>query len=110
MAKIAHLGTGLLGAAMIEASVARGDEVVVWNRTAARAEALVARLREQKREGARAAASPAAAVKGAERVHVTLSDDAAVDALLPQIVPALAPGAVIVDHTTTSPKGTRARY
>ena len=49
-------------------------------------------------------------MKGAERVHVTLSDDAAVDAIVPEVVQALPAGAWLVDHTTTSPFGTRDRY
>ena len=34
MAKIAFLGTGLLGAAFAEAAAARGDTVTAWNRSA----------------------------------------------------------------------------
>jgi 3-hydroxyisobutyrate dehydrogenase-like beta-hydroxyacid dehydrogenase len=56
----------------------------------------------------RAAAAPSEAVGGAERVHVVLSDDAAVDAVLAECEGAVG-DAVIVDHTTASPAGTRAR-
>ena len=103
MATIAHLGTGLLGSAMVERHLAVGDSVVVWNRTAAKAKALEAK-------GARAVATIAEAVAGAERVHMTLSDDAAVDGVLPEIAKALAPDAWLFDHTTTSVFGTRERY
>jgi 3-hydroxyisobutyrate dehydrogenase-like beta-hydroxyacid dehydrogenase len=100
---IAHLGTGLLGAAMVENALAGGEAVTVWNRTAAKAERLAAK-------GARVAATPDEAVRGAERVHVVLSEDAAVDAVLPRIVPHVAKGAVVIDHTTCAPDGVRARY
>lgn len=99
---IAFLGAGLMGAGMVEAALGRGEEVVVWNRTLARARPLA-------EKGARLAETPAAAVAGAERVHVILSDDAAVDAALEQAAPALPGGALLVDHTTTAPAGTAAR-
>ena len=99
---IAFLGMGLLGSNFVRALRRRGAEVNVWNRNPARAKALEA-------DGARAFDAPDAAARGAERVHVTLSDDAAVDDVLERVRPGLAPGVVIVDHTTTSPAGTAAR-
>jgi 3-hydroxyisobutyrate dehydrogenase len=99
---IAFLGIGLLGSNFVRALRRRGEDVQVWNRTPARARALGA-------EGAVAFDDPAAAVRGAARVHVTLSDDAAVDDVLERVRPGLALGAVVVDHTTTSPDGTAAR-
>jgi 3-hydroxyisobutyrate dehydrogenase-like beta-hydroxyacid dehydrogenase len=102
MAQIAYLGTGLLGGAFVEAALARGDQVTIWNRTAAKAEALVV-------HGAMVAATPAAAVAGAERVHLVLRDDAVVDAVIAALRPGLAPHAIILDHTTTQPDLTAAR-
>jgi 3-hydroxyisobutyrate dehydrogenase len=99
---IALLGTGLLGSNFVRALRRRGEDVQVWNRTPARARALAA-------EGAVAFDEPADAVRGAARVHLTLSDDAAVDDVLERASPGLAPGAVIVDHTTTSPDATASR-
>lgn len=99
---IAFLGTGLLGAALVEAALGRGDRVAVWNRTAAKAQAL-------ERFGARAAASPAEAVRGAARVHLVLTDDAVVDAVIAALRPGLADDAIIVDHTTTQPALTAER-
>jgi 3-hydroxyisobutyrate dehydrogenase len=77
-----------------------GHDVVVWNRTASRAEAWLAE------HGGRSAASPAAAADGARFVFactgadpdlraITLGPDGAFDAL--------AEGAVFVDHTSASP-------
>jgi 3-hydroxyisobutyrate dehydrogenase len=99
---IAFFGMGLLGSNFVRAALRRGVEVQVWNRTASKAEALVA-------VGARVFADPAEAARGAERVHLTLSDDAAVDELLERIRPGISPDTVIVDHTTTSSTGAKAR-
>jgi 3-hydroxyisobutyrate dehydrogenase len=89
---ITVLGTGLLGTGFARALVRRGEDVHVWNRTASKARAI---------EGAVAFDDPADAVRGATRIHVVLSDDAAVDAVLD----AAKPTAPIFDHTTTSTAG-----
>ena len=102
MTHIAFIGTGLLGSALAEAAARRGDEVVVWNRTAAKARALEA-------FGVRVAATPADAVRGAARAHLVLQDDAVVEELIAALRPGLGTGAVIVDHTTTQPALTAAR-
>ena len=101
MSKLAFLGTGLIGGGLAEAAAKRGDQVTVWNRTRAKAEALST-------HGAHVAGSPAEAVEGAERVHLALPDDAAIDAVLAACRGALR-GAVVVDHSTASPAGTAAR-
>src|SRR6476661_6983887 len=103
MANLAFLGTGLLGSGMVENFLTKGHTVTVWNRTAAKAEALRAR-------GARVAETPEAAAAGAERVHMTLSDDAAVDPMIERLAAAVRPDGWVIDHTTTSPSGTKARY
>src|SRR5450631_2299877 len=99
---IAFLGAGLLGSGFVRALRGRGENVNVWNRTVAKASALEA-------HGAKAFADPALAVQGAARVHLALSDDVAVDDVLERARPSLAKNVVIVDHTTTSPTGTKAR-
>ncbi len=99
---IAFYGMGLLGSNFVRALRRRGEAVRVWNRNPERARALVA-------EGATPVDDPAEAARGATRVHLTLSDDAAVDDVLERLRPGLSASAVIVDHTTTSPTGTRAR-
>jgi 3-hydroxyisobutyrate dehydrogenase len=95
---IAFLGTGLLGANFTKALLAKEHKVNVWNRTAAKAKLLQA-------HGAVAHETPADAVKGAERIHLTLMDDATVDAVLEQAAPGISPGTFIIDHTTTTAKG-----
>ena len=102
MTQIAFLGTGLLGSAIAEAAAKRGNDVTVWNRTAEKARAL-------EQFGLRVAATPADAVRGAERVHLVLKDDAVVEDVIQALRPALAPNAIIVDHTTTQPALTAAR-
>jgi 3-hydroxyisobutyrate dehydrogenase-like beta-hydroxyacid dehydrogenase len=98
----AFIGTGLIGAGLAEAACARGEDVVVWNRTEAKARALRA-------HGATVAASAPEAVKGASRVHLALTADAAVDAVLEDVAESLAADAIVIDHSTTSPEGTAAR-
>ncbi|HVY48955.1 MAG TPA: NAD(P)-dependent oxidoreductase [Minicystis sp.] len=99
---IAFFGTGLLGGNFVRALRKRGEDVHVWNRSPDKAKAL-------EEAGARAFADPADAAKGAARIHLTLSDDAAVDDVLERARPGFAPSVDVVDHTTTSPTGTRAR-
>jgi 3-hydroxyisobutyrate dehydrogenase len=97
---IAILGTGLLGSNFARAAIQRGERVHVWNRSPARAKALEA-------DGAVAFDDAAAAVDGASRVHIVVSDDAAVDGVI--AAARFAPGALVIDHTTTSTDGARRR-
>ncbi len=97
---IAFLGMGLLGSNFVRALRRRGEDVHVWNRSPDKAKAL-------DEVGARAFADAADAVRGATRIHLTLSDDAAVDDVLERARPAA--GMVIVDHSTTSTRGVLAR-
>jgi len=97
---ITILGTGLLGSGFARALRRKGEQVRVWNRTPAKAAALVA-------DGAIAIADPAEAVRGADRVHVVLSDDAAIDEVLAAAAPGLA--GLVIDHSTTSTAGAVAR-
>jgi 3-hydroxyisobutyrate dehydrogenase-like beta-hydroxyacid dehydrogenase len=88
---------------MAEGLITRGKtELVVWNRTLARTAPLVAL-------GAHAAASARDAVPGVDIVHLVLRDDDVVDETIAEIQGALAPRAVIVDHSTTRPDRTAAR-
>jgi 3-hydroxyisobutyrate dehydrogenase len=94
----AFLGMGLLGANFVRAMLKKGDQVQVWNRTAAKAT-------ELEQYGARAFADVADAVRGADVIHLTLKDDASVDEVLAAALAGLRPGALIADHTTTSVEG-----
>ena len=103
MARVAVLGTGLLGSGFAEGLLSRGGaEVAVWNRTRAKAEPLEAL-------GAHVFDRAADAVVGVDIVHLVLFDDDTVDAAITEILGSLATGAVIVDHTTTRPDRTAKR-
>jgi 3-hydroxyisobutyrate dehydrogenase len=92
---IAFLGTGLMGTGFVRRMLANGHQVRVWNRSHDKAAALQA-------HGAKAFAEAADAVRGADRIHLSLSDDASVDAVLEPLLDVLPAQAWIVDHTTTA--------
>lgn len=99
-ARVAVVGTGRMGAAMVGRLVGAGHEVTVYNRTAARAEGL----------GAPVARTAAEAVAGAEVVIVSLADDAAVRAAYrgeDGIVAGLGTGAIVCDTSTIAPATVR---
>jgi 3-hydroxyisobutyrate dehydrogenase-like beta-hydroxyacid dehydrogenase len=93
------LGTGAMGTALARAWLAAGHEVTVWNRTAARAEALAA-------EGATVAASAAEAVAANRLVIACLLDDATVGEALDGTS---LDGRDLVNLTTGTPAEGRAR-
>ena len=103
MTTIALLGTGLLGAGMVENLRAKGHDVRIWNRTAAKLAPLVQR-------GAVAAANPADAVRGASHVHLVLAEDDAVDAVIAQLRPGLGRDVPVIDHSTNLPQRVAARF
>ncbi|GAA3965807.1 NAD(P)-dependent oxidoreductase [Pedobacter ginsengiterrae] len=94
----AFLGTGLLGSNFVKAMLKRGETVQVWNRTASKAQALEA-------TGAKPFDLVADAVKGATIIHLTLKDDATVNEVLESASSGFSPGAILIDHTTTSAEG-----
>ncbi|GAA1590141.1 hypothetical protein GCM10009789_49700 [Kribbella sancticallisti] len=61
MSKVAVVGLGVMGRGMAANLLKNGHEVVVWNRTASRAEEFVA-------AGAKAARTPAEAAAGGEAI------------------------------------------
>lgn len=93
--KVTFFGTGLMGSGFVRRMRANGHQVNVWNRSAAKARAL-------QDVGATAFDDPAAALAGAERLHLSLADDASVDTVLEPLAAVIAPGTWIVDHTTTA--------
>jgi len=99
---ITILGTGLLGSGFARALRRRGETVRAWNRTSEKARALA-------EFGAAIASDPAEAVRGADRTHIVVSDDDAVDSVLAAAAPGFGSGALVVDHTTTSTAGARER-
>jgi 2-hydroxy-3-oxopropionate reductase len=113
--ELGFCGPGLMGGPMIRHLLHAGHAVRVWNRTRAKAEALVA-------DGAQVAATPRELAQGADIVLLCVADAAAVesvvfghDGLLAEhagapAVPAARPLRVrcIVDHSSIPPDATRA--
>jgi 3-hydroxyisobutyrate dehydrogenase len=99
MAKTAFIGMGVMGFPMAGHLKAKGHEVTIYNRTAARAEEWVAK------HGGKRGATPAEAAKGAEFVFVCVGNDNDVRSVLygaSGVLAGLAKDAVLVDHTTAS--------
>lgn len=97
--RIAFLGLGVMGSRMASHLVRKGFEVVLWNRTKARAEELVAR-------GARLAKSPKDAAAQADVVCTCVADDRAMERVFfadDGILAGLAAGKRMVDFSTQAP-------
>ncbi len=99
MAKVAFIGLGVMGYPMAGHLAGKGHEVRVYNRTAAKAEQWVAEY------GGSSGATPREAAEGAELVMVCVGND---DDLRGVVLgdegafAGMAPGSVLVDHTTAS--------
>ena len=94
--RTAFIGLGAMGFPMAGHLVAAGHEVRVANRSPAKAFAWAGQ------HGGQAFEDPAEAAQGAEFVALCVGKDDDVRALVPRLLPVMAPGAVIADHTTTS--------
>lgn len=103
---VAFIGAGLIGGSLAQAMATRGDHdrIVVYNRTRQKAEEL---------DGVEVADSAADAARAADTfVHITMSEDDALDAVLSdeELLDVLSERDVIlIDHTTASPQGTTRR-
>jgi 3-hydroxyisobutyrate dehydrogenase len=99
MAKVSFIGLGVMGFPMAGHLAAKGHDVCVYNRTAAKADSFVAK------HGGRAAPSPALAANGSDIVFACVGNDddlRAVTIGADGAFAAMAPGAIFVDHTTAS--------
>jgi 3-hydroxyisobutyrate dehydrogenase-like beta-hydroxyacid dehydrogenase len=97
--KTAFIGLGVMGFPMAGYLAARGHEVVVFNRSADKAERWLGQ-----HEG-RSAATPAEAATGADIVFCCVgNDDDVREVTLAEsgALPAMSPGSILVDHTTAS--------
>src|SRR3979409_1954088 len=72
MARVAVLGTGIMGGPMARNLLRAGHEVTVWNRTVEKAHPL-------EEEGARLAPTPVDAVRDAELILTMLADASVVE-------------------------------
>jgi len=99
MSKVAWIGLGVMGFPLAGHLKTRGHDVVVFNRTRAKAEAWIARF------GGSHAATPAEAADGADFVFTCVGNDddlRAVTLGARGAFAALGRGAIFVDHTTAS--------
>jgi len=90
--KIAVLGLGIIGSAWARNLIADGHDVRCWNRTP--------------REFPNFTPSIQDAVAGAEGIFVLVSDPAAVQSVLEQILPKLGPGQLVIQSSTISAEWT----
>ncbi|MBW9208615.1 NAD(P)-binding domain-containing protein [Mumia sp. zg.B21] len=97
--KVTVIGLGPMGQAMARLFLTAGREVTVWNRTPSRADALVA-------EGVRRADTPSDALAASDLVVLSLTDYAAMDAILGGESAALA-GRTLVNLSSDTPDATR---
>ncbi|OGA46557.1 MAG: hypothetical protein A3G25_01135 [Betaproteobacteria bacterium RIFCSPLOWO2_12_FULL_63_13] len=103
VAKLAYIGLGVMPMAG-HLAVKGGHEVTVYNRTAARAQAWVAKF------GGRSAATPAKAAEGAEVVFACVGDDPDLREIAlgaDGAFQSMTRGSILVDHTTASAKVAR---
>ena len=97
--RLGWIGTGVMGTSMCGHLLAAGYPVTVFNRTRARAEPLLAR-------GASWAETPAAVARAADVVFTMVGYPADVRAVLlgaDGVLSGAAPGAMVVDMTTSEP-------
>jgi 3-hydroxyisobutyrate dehydrogenase-like beta-hydroxyacid dehydrogenase len=94
--KIAFIGLGNMGAAMAANLIKAGHELAVWNRSAAKARALI-------ESGARLATTPADCARGSDVAISMLADDAALEAVVDGddgLMAGLAAGALHISMST----------
>ena len=107
MAKAAFLGLGVMGYPMAGHLASGGHEVVVYNRTDAKAEKWVSQ------HGGALAATPAEAASGAEFVFACVGDDADIRSITTGengAFATMASDAVFIDNTTASADVARELY
>jgi 3-hydroxyisobutyrate dehydrogenase len=96
--KVAFIGLGVMGFPMAGHLAAAGHEVTVFNRSPEKSRRWTAA------HGGSVAQTAAEAAAGARLVALCVGTDDDVRSVVGETLPALARGAIIVDHTTTSAK------
>lgn len=102
-ARIGFLGTGLMGSRMARNLLADGFPLAAWNRSRAKAAALV-------QAGATVAATPAEAVSGADIVIAMLANGPSVELVLfgeSGAAAAMRPGTLFIDMSSSAPDTAR---
>jgi 3-hydroxyisobutyrate dehydrogenase-like beta-hydroxyacid dehydrogenase len=90
------IGLGNMGTAVAERLLGADYRLVVFNRTAQKADGLAA-------QGAEVAERPAELLEQTDVVVTSLANDDALEAVAAQVLPAARPGTVLVDLSTVSP-------
>lgn len=101
--RLGFVGLGIMGRGMVRNLLKAGYGVRVWNRTASRADALVA-------DGATAAASPRDVAEHADIVFICVSDTPDVEAVIfgaDGLAAGMRQGGLIIDMSTISPQATQ---
>ncbi len=101
--KVGFIGLGIMGMPMARNLLKAGFEVVAYNRTASKTEALA-------KEGARKASSPKELAMECPVVITIVSDTKDVAAVIlgkDSVIEGARPGSVVIDMSTISPKTTR---
>ena len=102
--RVGWIGLGAIGEPMARRVLQAHGSLLVWNRDAGKSERMAA-------DGAQVAPSPAALARAAHVVCLCVTDTRAVEQVVfgPQgLSDGLAPGTVVVDHSTIHPVATRA--
>ena len=100
-AKVAFLGLGVMGFPMAGHLKAKGYDVTVYNRTAAKSQAWV------QKHGGRSAATPGDAARDADFVAMCVGNDRDLDEVAAAALEGMKKGAVLIDHTTASADAAR---
>lgn len=101
-AQVGFIGLGIMGTGMARNLVAKGHDVVVWNRTESRMAPLLD-------AGAVAGDSPGDVARQCPTVMICVSNTPDVDAVLHEengLLEGVSGGSLIVDHSTISPEAT----
>ena len=102
--RIGYIGLGIMGRGMARNLLKAGFPLTVWNRTASRADELVA-------EGAAAGKSPADVAANSDLIITCVSDTPDVEAVIlgeNGVIHGAKSGALVIDMSTISPHATRA--
>ena len=106
-AKVAFIGLGVMGFPMAGHLKAKGYDVIVYNRTGAKADAWA------QKHGGKSAPTPASAAKDADFVMTMVGNDKDVEEVIlgkDGVLAGMKKGAVLVDHTTASADVARKVY
>ncbi|MBS0331441.1 MAG: NAD(P)-binding domain-containing protein, partial [Proteobacteria bacterium] len=94
--KVAFAGLGVMGFPMAGHLAKAGHEMAVYNRSPGKAQDWAAKF------GGRAAVTAAESAQDAQLFILCVGNDDDVRQVVTEALPQMAPGGVVVDHTTTS--------